>query len=123
MRECARRRLINYALFAGCATGRVLKHCLGEDLCDTIIWEEASLEIGGRAASYFPADRAHLAARIQDEDPDMVIAFGKIARDGLTGLFPAERLLTAPHPTARQAGVFDQIRALRPRLEAARAIV
>lgn len=122
-RHKLRRRLITYSLFAGCKTGQILKKCLGSKLCEKITWEEASPEHGGRASSCFPADRAHLTALIQEEQPDIIIAFGKIARDGLADLFPSDRLLTAPHPTARHAGVLDQIRALRPRLEAAGAIV
>ena len=41
-----RLRLIEYCLFAGCKSGRVLKKVFGP-LCGEIIWEEASPEIAG----------------------------------------------------------------------------
>jgi len=54
----SRRRILRYALFAGCRTGKVLKSVFG-DRCDDIIWENASPQIGGRAASSFQADTQH----------------------------------------------------------------
>lgn len=50
-------------LFFGCLTGRRLLEALGEDLCSEIYWEEISPEIGGFAASAFPADLAQYPSR------------------------------------------------------------
>lgn len=105
-----RNELIKRFLFMGCLSGRRLQQAFG-DLCNTIIWEEASSEIGGFSASAFPADVEHIKNAIYQHNPDVLIAFGKIASDGafkaLTGLgFPDGkrdiRFVTAPHPAARK---------------------
>lgn len=113
----ARRRMIHFALFAGCRTGQVLKSVFG-DRCKDIVWEEASPEIGGHASSVFPADPAHLAAVIDDVKPDAILAFGIVARKGLYGLFPVDRLIVGPHPTARGADVLEGLNAMRDQLTA-----
>lgn len=102
-----RRRFNAYALFAGCMTGRRLRKEFG-DLCDTIVWEEASPEIGGHAASSFPADLDHIRASIADVKPRIVIGFGKIASDALNIIGPSLDLpdvfmIHCQHPTARGA--------------------
>jgi hypothetical protein len=51
-----RERLIAYSLFAGCLTGRRLKAALGEELCQSIVWEEASPVIADNAKDYHPPD-------------------------------------------------------------------
>ena len=99
-----RRRFLSRALFAGCLTGRRLRAAFGADLCREIIWEEASPEIGGHSSSVFPADRAHVAEVIRLHLPDIILAFGKVAQNGLAGLFPAERIIAASHPAARGEG-------------------
>jgi hypothetical protein len=105
-----RNDLIARYLFMGCLSGRRLQAALGEALCDQIVWEEASPEIGGNSASKFPADAKHIAGAIIKHNPDVVFAFGKIASDGVLSAF-AEieshptpinfRLITGPHPAAR----------------------
>lgn len=107
--ERYRRRLITHALFAGCRSGRVLRRVFG-DLCDTIVWEEASREIGGHASSVFPPDVAHLRAVVESVSPDIIIAFGTIARDGLTQATD-RRIVLAPHPVARGADTMDRLNA------------
>jgi hypothetical protein len=110
-----RRRWNKYALFAGCRTGQNLRKAFG-DLCDEIIWEEASLEIGGRANSVFPADLEHMGQCIAELRPEIVLGFGRVAVDALDALThpfspypPPFALVTAPHPTARQSGVMMQL--------------
>jgi hypothetical protein len=110
-----RRRMIHYALFAGCRTGKVLKSVF-VDLCAEIIWEEASPEIGGKASSCFPADHIHLQSVLDEVKPDVVLGFGCIATDALAVLVPPGKLLTAPHPAARGVDVIDQIKMMRERL-------
>lgn len=113
-----RRRLIAYSLFAGCKSGRVLRKTLGTEWCERILWDEASLEIGGHAASVFPADLLHIRALIDREKPSLVVAFGKIAVDAvfaLDGAMPP--LLAAPHPAARQPDTEVRLRAIRATLD------
>jgi hypothetical protein len=95
-----RSRFIARALFAGCKTGRILLNTFG-DLCALITWEEASPRIGGQASAAFPPDLDHLRAVLEREQPDIVIAFGRIAERGLRPLVPAANLICAPHPAAR----------------------
>jgi hypothetical protein len=113
----ARRRLIHYSLFAGCRTGRVLKDVFGEERCRTIVWEEASPEIGGKASSCFPADQAHLRAVLDDVKPDLVLAFGRIAGNALAELVPGAKLILGPHPTARQPDTMTKLRVMAGRIE------
>ena len=121
----SRRRVIAYALFAGCKTGRVLKSVFGEELCHEIVWEEASPEIGSKASACFPANSAHLRVVLERVKPDLVLAFGKIAAHGLAPLVPAEKLLIGPHPTARGMQTIGRLREiaaqLRERLKHAEA--
>jgi hypothetical protein len=113
----ARPRIIRYSLFAGCRTGQVLRQVFG-DRCSSIIWEEASPQIGSRASSCFPADLVHLQAALDRVKPDVVLAFGRIASDALVQLIPAGgNLIIGPHPTARGAHVLEQLHAMRALLE------
>ncbi len=107
--EKHRRRFIHYSLFAGCKSGRVLKSIFGQELCDKIIWEEASKEIGGKASSAFPADMEHLYQLICNEQPHIVIAFGKIASNALKKIVKSDMLIIAPHPAARHPTVMDDL--------------
>jgi hypothetical protein len=88
-------------LFMGCLTGRRLQQALG-DLCDSIIWEEASPKVGGFSASKFPADPKHIASAIEKHKPDLVLCFGKIAADGVKALNLSLPVLCGPHSAARQ---------------------
>lgn len=107
-----RRKMIEYALFAGCKTGKVLKKVLGPHLCEQIVWEEASPRIGGHASSSFPADLDHLRTVIAEVDPRIIIAFGSIAAVGLMSLQDltgTRTLIFAPHPTARHATAYTDL--------------
>lgn len=121
--EAFRRRMISYALFAGCKTGRVLVSAFGDTWRQRITWENASKEIGDVASSAFPADVPHIVARIQEELPDVVIAFGKVAQEGMAeaihrNLVENVLVIRAPHPCARHSTVLEELRAARRRLEA-----
>src|SRR3954470_24274441 len=96
-----RNQLIATYLFMGCTTGKRLLAAFGEKLCDEIIWEECSLEIGGRSGSLFPADVAHMRAAIETHKPDVILGFGAVARDALAFIAPGNRTIIAPHPAAR----------------------
>lgn len=118
--EKYRRRLIEFALFRGCKSGRVLRKVFG-DLCDDIIWEEASREIGGHAASIFPADLPHMRAVIDGVEPRVVLAFGKIAGDAMKvihaelDIAPMD-VIYAPHPAARHTTVLGDLHLARAEL-------
>jgi hypothetical protein len=119
--EAYRRRMIEWALFAGCKSGRVLKRVFGEHRCEEIIWEESSREIGSSASSVFPADVAHLRNVLQHFNPAIVLGFGKVACDGLRQAFdtsaPMPVFIEAPHPTARQTDVMERLWVARRRLD------
>lgn len=109
-----REHLIRYCLFAGCRTGRVLKDALGEEWCRKIVWEEASPEVGGVASSVFPADPAHLRAVVDKVKPDVVVALGKVAANGIAALeLPLAKQYFGPHPTARGVDAGEWLRGLR----------
>lgn len=105
-----RNYLIASYLFMGCLTGRRLRSAFGEELCDEIIWEEASPQVGGVSSSRFPADPKHIADAIIKHQPSIVIALGSIASSGvmaaMSRIVQDERfqfqLITGPHPAARQ---------------------
>jgi hypothetical protein len=109
-----RNEFIRTFLFWSCRTGKNLKAAFGEELCDQIIWEEASPEIGGAASSAFPADPMHINNAICKHCPDIVVALGKIASEGVKRAFASfelnPRLIIGPHPTARHATVMDELR-------------
>ena len=113
MRERVRRRLIHYALFAGCLTGRRLKQVFGE-MTNKIIWEEGSREIGGKASSFFPPDDAHIIATVGTEMPDIILCFGSANRKVMQSRFPwpicGFPVIYMPHPAARHATVMDELR-------------
>lgn len=96
-----RLRLIHFALFAGCVSGRRLKAAFGDELCSRITWEESSRVITGRANEAPPADPEHITAVLAHFNPAVVICFGKIAGDAVPRLFRGTTIL-APHPAARQ---------------------
>lgn len=117
-----RNKLIARFLFAGCLTGKRLRAAFG-DLCDAIIWEEASPKIGGFSASKFEPDPAHIRAALEMHAPDVVVCFGKIAGDAVRLLcgeldlkHPA--VMFAPHPASRD-NPMPELRALAETLRSA----
>lgn len=117
-----KRKFCARALFAGCRTGQVLRMTLGDEWCRKIEWENASPELGAFSASRFPADHEHIRQALKDANPDVVLAYGKIASDALipimemTGL-RRRALITGPHPTARQTDTWARLREMRERLD------
>lgn len=107
------RRMIQYALFAGCQSGRVLKRHLGEELCEEMVWDEASKIITDNPKECPPADLDHIRRTLEDVKPDVVITFGRIASDGVDAVldpglesrrtFRGRKLtlIQSPHPAAR----------------------
>lgn len=99
----------------GCRTGRVLKEVFG-DLCEEIIWENASDSMGSHAASRYDPDPDHIQAVIDREKPDVILTFGVVAREGVEEINTKIPMLTAPHPTARGKGVKEKIKSMAYKL-------
>ena len=105
-----RERLIHAFLFMGCLTGQRLRAAFG-DLCEEIVWEEVSTNVGGHSSTAFPADLVHIRAAIAKHDPDIILGFGKIACDALGGedcipKSPRQRtLILGVHPAARHGAM------------------
>lgn len=124
-----RRRMVAYALFAGCLTGRRLRAALGQEWCDRIIWEEASPEILGDSRTAPPPDRAHVRSVFMEHRPTVVICFSKpawpvIQAEGQgfmhgKGQGPIERvqLMLSPHPACRAKDVMFKLGEVRTKLE------
>lgn len=102
--ERLRRMLIARALFAGCVTGRRIRAELG-DLCESIVWEEASREILGDPKTVPVADVDHMMKAMALEKPALVVTFGKVAEQAYAGIrqwFKPEPVwIFSPHPAAR----------------------
>lgn len=119
-----RNDLIERFLFNGCVTGRRLLAAFGESLCSDIIWEEASPNVGGFSESKFPADITHIRNAIRKFQPSVILAFGKIATNGVTeacdawtyySVYPPP-IISGPHPAARGADVVVRLHDMKARL-------
>ncbi len=116
-----RARLIHYALFAGCHSGKILLRVFGDRVHEWT-WDEASTAIGGHAAAVFPADHEHLRGLIASVKPDIVLAFGSIAGNALAGILAGDakpKLILAPHPAARGKDVMSLLQGARNNLDSA----
>jgi hypothetical protein len=111
--EQYRRQIIKQLLFAGGLTGRRLRSTFG-NLCEVIVWEEASREIAGNSHMICQPEPAHIQTVIDQLKPDVVIAFGRVAGDAVATAWPA--VIRAPHPAARQAGVVEKLRQIAAQL-------
>lgn len=104
-------------LFLKSLTGRRLRAAFG-DLCEEIIWEEASKDIGSKSSSSFKADPAHIADVIRHFQPGIVLVFGGIAGDGLARAMQhvedgaAFQVVRGPHPAARHSTVVADLAAM-----------
>lgn len=101
-----RQNLVSRFLFAGCRSGKVLEANLGRDLCNKIIWEECSKEIGSEASSVFPADLVHMEEIFSKFKTQLkaVVCFGSVAKAGWDKLNVDKNdvhYFYAPHPTNR----------------------
>lgn len=102
-----RRKLIQYALFAGCLTGRRIKKAFGAHT-DLIVWEEASKEIASKASGSFPPDYAHIGTTITEFNPDVIITFGNIATNAVKKLWTG-KMIVGPHPAARGSHINGEL--------------
>lgn len=96
-------------LFMGSRTGQNLQTAFGDEWCDKIIWWESSPEKAGESRIAFPPNPRWIAKGIRHFKPEVVIAFGAIAKKGInivTRMILKDGeddfdVLYAPHPTAR----------------------
>jgi hypothetical protein len=101
-----RNYLIASYLFMGCLTGKRLEQVFGS-LCDSIIWEEVSRKIGGHSASVFPADLEHINASIAQHKPEIILAFGAVAKSAIEKINPQVEVIYSCHPAARKNAVAE----------------
>jgi hypothetical protein len=111
-----RLKVIAYALFAGCLTGRRLKQALGESLCEQIIWEEANPTIAGNPKDYYPPDAEHIKSVLAEHKPDVVICFTKAGEQEIKSLCTC-RFISSPHPAARGADTISKLQAVKEQIE------
>jgi hypothetical protein len=99
-RNPGRREALNKRfLFAKSFTGRRLRAAFGE-LCDEIVWEETSPEIGDKSSAEFPPDAEHIQRVLDKHQPDLVLLFGRNALKGVSPLWTGATVCF-PHPAAR----------------------
>lgn len=91
------------------ATGKALRRAFG-DLYDEIIWDNANPRHGHTRDAMLPPDSIHMARTVALHDADVVLLFGRQARDGwetvlsfkdLDSIGIERTILHAPHPMAR----------------------
>lgn len=109
-----------HMLFLGCLTGQRLRTAFG-NLCEEIIWENASPQFGNRANAVFPPDCAHLHAVWDKFKPQVVLTFGRVAERAILKCNLYDRcpnLITGPHPTARGSGRVKELELMAVKLRA-----
>ncbi len=106
-----RLRYIEYALFAGCLTGRRLEAVFSKELCEEIVWEEANPTIAGNPRDYYPPDPEHINAVLDKHKPEAVLTFTRKGQDVIRALCEGRHcvVISGPHPAARHSGVMDEL--------------
>ncbi len=101
-----------------CRTYQRLVKEFGEAAFASISWTNASRNAGATASSKFAPSASHLDATLRALRPDVVIAFGKVAAEGIEAWVRTPEstsisfeLILAPHPVARHSGAGDELRA------------
>jgi hypothetical protein len=107
--DARRAELVARFLFRGCLTGRRLQKAFGPELCEQILWEETSRDIGDNASSIFPPDIEHMHDVLRTYCPEVVITFGKHAENAFLNLMEnfsyQGKFLRAMHPAARHPDI------------------
>lgn len=122
--ESFRRSFIKHALFAGCRTGKMLMEIFGPKWIPEMVFEEASRDIGAHSASKFKHDPGHILKVVREVEPDVILAFGKVAEDAVASVMWGRQgngsptRIYGPHPTARGGDTFFRLQKMRYRLEA-----
>lgn len=92
------------AALAKSHTGKRLAKMLPVPL-EAVTIVNASPKIGTKSQDAFPADLEYLQEKIAEADPDVILAFGSIASDGLEML--GVEYYQLPHPARRDISVAD----------------
>lgn len=104
--------LIAQLLFAGCMSGRRLRTAFGP-LCDDIVWENATPVVTSSPNAKVAGDADHLRASLAYVKPDVVLAFGKVARDTITAAAYEGVVIPGPNPVARTGGIDARLNLMR----------
>jgi len=97
-------------------TGKRLRAAFG-DVIEDIVWENASPEIGGKSSASFRADLKHMVKLIEDEKPDVILAFGKSATEAIDEIDPKILCICGPHPAARQPNTREKLAEMANKLQ------
>lgn len=105
MLSAGRHRYLEASLFHSCKTGQVLRRCGFPCFKDDVLYENVSLEISGKPTHVCKPDIEHVLSTIEFHAPELVIALGAVAEEGVVEIHRsrATPCLFGPHPAARQA--------------------
>ena len=95
-------------------SGRRLRATFG-DLFDLIVWDNVSPIIAGKASANPGPDLDHVRRMLKEEEPDVVLAFGRSATGALRGLWTGT-LICGPHPAARQSDTTSRLQSMAKEL-------
>lgn len=116
-----RNELIARFLFFRCRTGQVLRQVFSDGWCDRIIWENASPQIADRPSGCFGYDVDHIRSAIDKHMPDIVLAFGRVASNGVLQVeamgYNRLKVINGPHPAVRGRAIGTQLEHMRLELE------
>lgn len=115
-----RRRYLGALLFFGSLTGKRLRAAFG-DWCERIVWENASPVITAYPHAHaIPApDLDHVRRVLADIEPNIVLAFGKNARQAMQDIGWRGVLIRGPHPAARFPDIAIQLASMCRQLKGA----
>lgn len=95
-------------ILSGSVTGIRLEKAFGRDLFDLISWYNSSLQTGTTSNFRGKPDPVYMHKVILEENPDMILIFGKIAEQGIERISELlhdkklmRKVFRTQHPTAR----------------------
>ncbi len=103
-----RNYLIKHFIFSDCLIGMRLREAFG-DLCDSIIWEEASPFVADSSSDEFVVDIDHIKKAIAKHAPDVIVCFGKAVWLAVREVSDI-RVFYAPHPAARLPDIMERMK-------------
>lgn len=102
-------------MFGGCLSGRRLQETFGWDMCNQIIWDTITTQIGDRSNSVFPVDPQHIRNVMAKHNPSIILSFGVLAREAIQAWCdeqynkeeptPIPVIISGPHPASRYGDV------------------
>jgi len=85
--------------FKNCHTGRRLRKAIPDNVDIHIINSNPS--IGNNADSYFKPDNKHVSKRINEINPDIILACGNSAKQAIDSIEVGVPVIKMPHPAYR----------------------